>query len=150
MLSQQDDSFKHISRLCKRHSHCCSAVYAAVNRGGALSGRRTAVVILWNSSKNYQSLPNKEPLAQFIWLLYFRPGLECFLLPPPTPPPLHPPQREDQVPLQITGKGADHEKDLSLMFHIISHTPSAWRTMRLETPSSDILVRNRSRGRIAG
>lgn len=74
------------------------------------------------------------------------PGLSAFCS-PPTPPP---PQREDQVPLQITGKGTDHEKDLSLMFHIISHTPSAWRTMRLETPSSDILVRNRSRGRIAG
>ena len=79
MLSQQDDSFKHISRLCKRHSHCCSAVYTAVNSGFKWKG--AAVVILWNNSKNYQSLQNKEPLAQFIWLLYFRPGLECFCTP---------------------------------------------------------------------
>lgn len=31
MLSQPDDSFKHISSLCKRRCHCCSAVYAAAN-----------------------------------------------------------------------------------------------------------------------
>lgn len=76
MLSQQDDSFKHISRLCKRHSHCCSVVYTAVN--SSFKWKRTVVVILWNNSKNYQSLLNKELLAPFIWLLYFRHRLECF------------------------------------------------------------------------
>lgn len=85
MLSQQDDSFKHISRLCKRHSHCRSAVYTAVN--SSFKWKRTAVVILWNNSKNYQSLLNKELLAQSIWLLYFR----------------HVPPRGDQVPLEIIG-----------------------------------------------
>lgn len=77
MLSQQDDSFKHISRLCKRHRHCCSAVYTAVSSGFEWR-RKTAVVILWNSGKNYQSWLDKEPLAQFIWLLHFTPRLECF------------------------------------------------------------------------
>lgn len=79
MLSQQDDSFKHISSLCKRHCHCCSAVYTAVN--SSFEWRRTALVILQNSSKNYQSLLNKERLAHFARLLYFRPiGSSAFLL----------------------------------------------------------------------
>lgn len=127
MLSQQDDSFKHISRLCKRHSHCCSAVYAAVNRGGALSGRRTAVVILWNSSKNYQSLPNKEPLAQFIWLLYFRPGLECLLLPPPPHPPFTPPNERIKCHSKSRGRVLTMKKTLASCstLYLIHHQPGA-------------------------
>lgn len=80
MLSQQDDSFKHISSLCKRHCHCCSVVYTAVN--SSFEWKRTALVILWNNSKNYQSLLNKEAPAQFVWFTVFQTyRLECFLLP---------------------------------------------------------------------
>lgn len=84
MLSQQDDSFKHISRLCKRHSHCCSAVYTAVNSG--FKWRRTAVVILWNNSKNYQSMQHKDLLSSSGYCISDV-GLSAFA------------PREDQVPV---------------------------------------------------
>lgn len=112
MLSQQDESFKHISRLCKRRSHCCSAVYTAVNSSfkwkelwWSFFGTTVKTIKVWCVRGHSISDASLSAFAP----------------------------QEDQVPLERIG-GTDHEKDLSLMFHIISHRPSALCTMQLKTP----------------
>lgn len=58
-LSQEDDSFQHISRPWESCCHCCSAVYAAAN---GRPGRKP--VILWNNSRKSERLPIEGSLRQ--------------------------------------------------------------------------------------